>query len=192
MFVYTVSVLFRFVLLTNADHSKCIYEIFVNKLINMTFIIDGRGQFFVPPYRAHCWSRGNAELCAILQCQRTWKVLPTSSPRLVLMMFWPLLCPFLCPHLYWAEYFYVANVVKVFFINLFCILLMWFCLSRHITSRHITPRHITTWQHTTSHRFSSRHISFHHITHHITSYHIISFRISHISRFIFHSFLASP
>ena len=22
---------------------------------------------------------------------------------------------FLCPHLYWAEYFYVANVVKVFF-----------------------------------------------------------------------------
>ena len=32
--------------------------------------------------------------------------------------------PFLCPHLYWAEYFYVANVVKLIFINLFGILLM--------------------------------------------------------------------
>ena len=27
---------------------------------------------------------------------------------------------FLCPHLYWADYFYVANVLNVFFINLFC------------------------------------------------------------------------
>ena len=34
----------------------------------------------------------------------------------------------LCSFFYWAEHFYVANVVKVFFINVFCILLTWFCL----------------------------------------------------------------
>ena len=38
-------------------------------------------------------------------------------PRLVLMS---LYLAFLCPRLYWTEYFYVANVVKVFSINLFC------------------------------------------------------------------------
>ena len=31
-----------------------------------------------------------------------------------------MLVAFLCPHLYWAEYFYVANDLKLFFINLFC------------------------------------------------------------------------
>ena len=31
-----------------------------------------------------------------------------------------MLLAFLYPHLYWAEYFYVVNVLKVFLINLFC------------------------------------------------------------------------
>ena len=38
-----------------------------------------------------------------------------------------LLFGLLCPHLYWAEYFYVANVVKVLFINLVSTQVTWFC-----------------------------------------------------------------
>jgi len=49
------------------------------------------------------------------------KLFPTSFPRFVLMFFY---LAFMCPHLYWAEYFYVAIVVKVFLINLLCILFM--------------------------------------------------------------------
>ena len=33
------------------------------------------GAILSTPYRAHCFSRGDAELGAILQCQRTWRVL---------------------------------------------------------------------------------------------------------------------
>ena len=108
----------------------------VNKLINMTFaygweiINSGQGEcsaaILSTPYRADCFSRGNVDF---LQCQRTWRfshLIPTPCSHVVL--FGLVLCPFLCPHLYWAEYFYVANVVKVFFISLFCILVTWFCL----------------------------------------------------------------
>ena len=75
------------------------------------------------------WGRGvMCHSASLRQCERTLKVFPTSSPRLVLVSFY---LAFLCPRLYWAEYFYVANVVKVsfFFINVFCTLVkMWFCL----------------------------------------------------------------
>ena len=38
------------------------------------------------------------------------------------------LLAFLWLRIYCAKYFYRANVLKVFFINLFCTLFMWFCL----------------------------------------------------------------
>ena len=48
---------------------------------------------------------------------------------------WPcplvLLFGLLCPHLYWAEYFYVANVVKVLFINFSSTQVTWFCLLQY-------------------------------------------------------------
>ena len=43
-------------------------------------------------------------------------LLPLPCPHVLMLGF---LFAFLCPHLYWAEYFYVANVLKVVFINLF-------------------------------------------------------------------------
>ena len=79
----------------------------VNKLINMTFahgweiINSGQGAcsaaILSTPYRAHYCSRGDADLGVILQFQRTWKVLPASSPRLVLMLFcWAFFCARFC------------------------------------------------------------------------------------------------
>ena len=51
-------------------------------------------------------------------------LLPLPCPRvLMIVLFLWLFCfflAFLCPHLYWADYFYVANVLNVFFISLFC------------------------------------------------------------------------
>ena len=91
--------------------------------------VSGWGQSFVSPppptYRVHCWSHVDAELCVILPCYFSVK-----GHRNLFPTFFPLPCPhvllfgLLVPHLYnimyWAENFYVANVVKVPLINLFC------------------------------------------------------------------------
>ena len=81
----------------------------MNKLLSIQDRVGAWGQSFVPPTPSHredCWSRADSELCVIPPCYFRLK----GHQKLFL---------------YWAEYFYVANVLKVLLINLFCTLVMW-------------------------------------------------------------------
>ena len=60
--------------------------------------MSGRGQFFLPSYRAHCCSRGDTELVVILQCQNCGRFCP--PPALALSScysIWPCFVPVFVP-----------------------------------------------------------------------------------------------
>ena len=86
--------------------------------------MSGWGQSFVPPIERivdHVGTRSYVSFCLATSVGKDVEsfshLLPSPCPRFLYLAF-------LCPHLYWAEYFYLANVVKVFLINLFCTLVM--------------------------------------------------------------------
>ena len=99
--------------------------------------VSGWGQSFVcppsptpppPPYSALLITWVCEVMCHSalqLQCERMSNLFWTSFPGLVFLL------GLLCPHLYWAEYFYVANVVKVLFINFSSTQVTWFCLLKN-------------------------------------------------------------
>ena len=95
----------------------------MNRLLSIQDKVSGRGESFVPPPPPielivdHMERQAYVSFCLATSVS---KVVKTFFPT-----FSPLPCPHvllfgvLCPRLYWAEYVYVASVVKVPLINLF-------------------------------------------------------------------------
>ena len=117
------------------NHQLVVWVLHMNKLLSIQDRVSGWGQSPLytppPPSPIELIVDHMERQAYVLFCLATsvWKVVKTFFPT-----FFPLPCPHvllfgvLCPQLYWAEYVYVASVVKVPLINLFWTQVMWFCL----------------------------------------------------------------